>query len=389
MRVMMPFTLVARKVNNSIIIYYRYRKPDMTLSSLLSTGIKAENDTEKAIQSAKRKANLICMELYRSGKIHQESEILLKTYAKDFFTEKCKYIQWKISTGSKERKGLTQSTIVFYRRILRCQILPYLGNVPLKRLNAAKIKNFLISLKEKFSNKTINHTILVLNIILKQAVEENIIQSNPASNVSRLRVDKPNMNLYTFEELRALFNPCNWDNERLRSISILSCCTGLRISEALALKREDVREDYLDINKGYEDPYGFGDIKTHEKRKVPAVPELIKLLPDRDLLYEGSKKGQPYGQNAVRKALKKAMQAVGIDYKARKITFHSFRHFFNTYLEKEDVNPAKIRAVMGHKDSTMTGLYTNWNANEFPEVYISQRKLVNAIGGNDERYQEG
>ena len=382
----MPFTLIARKVNKSIIIYYRYRKPDLTLSSLLSTGIKAEDNSEKAIQKAKRKANLICMELYRSGKIQHESEITLRNYTKDFFTDKCKYIQWKLSTGSEERRGLTRSTVVFYRRVLENQIIPYLGNIQLKRINPAKIKNFIILLKENFSNKTINHAILVLKIILKQAMEENIIQSTPASNISRLKVDKINMELYSIEELKALFDRQNWDNDNLRAICILCCCTGLRIGEALALKKEDIKDDYLDINKAYEDPYGFGDVKTHEKRKIPAVKELISILPDKNLLFEGGKEGRPYGQNAVRKALKKAFQNVGIDYKARRLTFHSFRHFFNTYLQREDISENKIRAVMGHKDASMTGLYTNWNANEFPEVYTSQRKLVNAIGGNDERH---
>ena len=314
------------------------------------------------------------------GELCQSSSMTLRAYTKDFFTPSCRYVQWKLAKGSSGRKGLAPSTILFYRQKLNNLVLPYLGNIQMVNLNSAKIKNWILKLKEKYSNKSINEAIGVLRIVVKQAREDMLLLKDPMVNIGKLSVDKVSMELPTEEELRALFRVENWQNPILLSAAQLSCFTGMRIGEVLALQDTDVSVDYLDVRKSYEEPFGLGDIKNHLKRKVPACDLLLDVLPNRQgFLFEGEIEGQPYCSNAVREALRKAYRRAGIDYKKRNLTFHSFRHFFNTYLEKKDISPAKIRAVIGHKDSSMTGVYTNWNANEFPEVYEAQRQLIRSI----------
>ena len=380
MRVSAPFTLVARKVGNGIIFYYRYRREDGSRSSLLSTGVKCPDSSAKEKAKARRKANLVCLRLMQRGELCQSSSMTLRAYTKDFFTPSCRYVQWKLAKGSSGRKGLAPSTILFYRQKLNNLVLPYLGNIQMVNLNSAKIKNWILKLKEKYSNKSINEAIGVLRIVVKQAREDMLLLKDPMVNIGKLSVDKVSMELPTEEELRALFRVENWQNPILLSAAQLSCFTGMRIGEVLALQDTDVSGDYLDVRKSYEEPFGLGDIKNHLKRKVPACDLLLDVLPNRQgFLFEGEIEGQPYCSNAVREALRKAYRRAGIDYKKRNLTFHSFRHFFNTYLEKKDISPAKIRAVIGHKDSSMTGVYTNWNANEFPEVYEAQRQLIRSI----------
>jgi len=62
----------------------------------------------------------------------------------------------------------------------------------------------------------------------------------------------------------------------------------------------------------------------------------------------------------------------------KKLVFHSLRHFFNTYLQAENVPINKVDAVIGHSGGkgTMTARYTDWLPEMFPEVYEAQGRLM-------------
>ena len=52
---------------------------------------------------------------------------------------------------------------------------------------------------------------------------------------------------------------------------------------------------------------------------------------------------------------------------------------FISYLESKNVSEPKIRAVVGHKDSSMTDLYTYWTPDMFPEIYAAQEEMIRSI----------
>ena len=68
-----------------------------------------------------------------------------------------------------------------------------------------------------------------------------------------------------------------------------------------------------------------------------------------------------------------------IDKKERGLTIHSLRGFFISHLREKNVPDAKIRAVVGHSDPTMTDVYTYWKPDMFPEVYEVQKELYEKI----------
>ena len=385
MRKKLPYSLVARTIGNSVYIYYRYRRLDGTRSPLISTGVKAESPSAPDIAAAKRKANLICLDLFSDDRLKQSSSMSIAEYTRNFFTDSCRYVQWKRSKGTEQHEGLTKSTIAFYRTKLEQQIIPYIGNLRLCDLTIKKCKSWVLELKRAgYSNKTINGAIGVMRIIRNQAMEDELITVDPLLNIGTFRVDKINKDLWTMNELREMFREERWSNQSARLAAILACCTGMRIGEIIALDASDIHDNYIDVTKNYDRKFGYGDVKTHSSRKIPLSQELRELvLVGPGLLFPGRKTaktaGHPLGSDAIRSNLRAVMRQMGIDYKKRKLTFHAFRHFFNTYLEKSDINPNKIRAVMGHKDDSMTGLYTDWNANDFPEVFEKQKNLIRSI----------
>ena len=95
--------------------------------------------------------------------------------------------------------------------------------------------------------------------------------------------------------------------------------------------------------------------------------------------HEGKNKGQPLNINSFYTNLIDIYNYCEIDYKSRHLTVHTNRNFYNSYLQSQNVPEPKIRAVIGHKDPTMTNLYTYWKPDMFPEVYEAQYKLYKEI----------
>jgi hypothetical protein len=58
------------------------------------------------------------------------------------------------------------------------------------------------------------------------------------------------------------------------------------------------------------------------------------------------------------------------------LTFHGWRHFFNTYLLTENVTDAKVMAVTGHVTNNMKKHYTHFDTTKFLEVTEAQKRLM-------------
>ena len=57
----------------------------------------------------------------------------------------------------------------------------------------------------------------------------------------------------------------------------------------------------------------------------------------------------------------------------RNITFHSWRHFYNT-LMRGKIHDAKLRRITGHKTLEMTEHYTKFSINDFQDVLQIQEE---------------
>jgi integrase len=93
---------------------------------------------------------------------------------------------------------------------------------------------------------------------------------------------------------------------------------------------------------------------------------------------------KPIGRDAVIKSFFKALETIGIDGEERKrrnLTFHSWRHFFNTYLLTANVTDAKVMAITGHVTEKMKKHYTHFDTTKFTEVTEAQKKLLERRGG--------
>jgi integrase len=74
-----------------------------------------------------------------------------------------------------------------------------------------------------------------------------------------------------------------------------------------------------------------------------------------------------------------ALKRIGINHEEkmkRQLSFHSWRHFFNTLLRMSDVADSKVQSVTGHRSMRMTERYTHFDTRQFNEIRDVQETLL-------------
>jgi integrase/recombinase XerC len=173
----------------------------------------------------------------------------------------------------------------------------------------------------------------------------------------------------TDTELRAGEARAPWILARDAAVLGLLYGSGLRIAEALSLKREDVPAP------------GQGDAitvigKGNRARMVPVLPQVLKLiadyaalcpydLPEKGPLFVGAKAG-PLRARIVQLAMARLRGALGLPDSA---TPHALRHSFATHLLARGGDLRSIQELLGHASLSTTQIYTAVDSERLLEVY--------------------
>jgi integrase len=144
----------------------------------------------------------------------------------------------------------------------------------------------------------------------------------------------------------------------------------------------------------------YTDTKTHDARDIPITPlirgwleALVRRNADGYVFSEDRGK-TPIEREEVYADFYAALERIGIsgeERKARRISLHGWRHFFNTSLRVADVAQSKVNLVAGHKSQKMNDRYTHFNTKEFTEVRKVQETIFRQEDktGNAEGTQPG
>ena len=143
---------------------------------------------------------------------------------------------------------------------------------------------------------------------------------------------------------------------------------GLRIAEALSLKRKDLPEgDALTVTG-----------KGNKTRMVPVLPQVARLiadyvalcpleLPADGPLFIGAR-GGPLTARVVQLAMARLRGALGLPDSA---TPHALRHSFATHLLARGGDLRAIQELLGHASLSTTQIYTAVDSERLLEVYAS------------------
>jgi integrase len=383
MRIRESFSLYKRKMPSGLsVFYYQAYDGNGKRSCGHSTG-----------QTTKTAAREYCMGLLREGKLLTKKERAVPTlreWAEDFWDmEKSGYLR-----GRKGRRPITIGYVKNGRSYTENQIVPFFGDMRLDAITEVEIENWLTGFEGRgLSNGTANNAYKMLSVMLGYAWKQKIIKSNPCRLVEKLKSAEREIKILTPDEVKGLF-PARWsdvwDDYTCYVVNKLAACTGMRIGEIMGLRSEFVHEGYLEVCRQYSQTAGYSDVKTHKPRVVPMhkalerdVRGLIATNGEGFVFVTKPRAVKPMGRAMVINSFFKALEAIGIDEarrKERNLTFHGWRHFFNTYLLTENVSEAKVMEVTGHLTEKNKKRYTHFDATKFYEVMEAQKSLIEHRG---------
>ena len=285
-----------------------------------------------------------------------------------------------------KRHSLKPSTYSDYFFRAKCHIKPKLGPIRLKDLRKDMVQRFVNELlADGKKPSTITKTYQVFNGALREAVNSDLINKNPATGVKPPRDEKQERRILTQEEQPRFVETAKLYDQGQAFILMLG--TGLRLGELLALTWEDVSFENAEIrvNKTqaeFIDPYGetakkcirIGTPKTESSyRTIPLLPQLVDMLREHleKQRMDAKEMGSAYTNNNLvfctrfgnnilghdmRKKLKFINQKAGIEG----IHPHSLRHTFATRGLENGIPLKVMQELLGHAQLSMTAdLYTH------------------------------
>ena len=154
------------------------------------------------------------------------------------------------------------------------------------------------------------------------------------------------------EEIKLLFGAI--ENQKHRMILMIIYAGGLRVSELVNLRKDDIFVDRMQLfikgGKGKKDRY-----TVFSKKLLIDLQQYIKIYKPSYWLFEGQDYGQ-YSVRSVQSILRQAVAKSGVNPYA---TVHTLRHSFATHLLERGTNLRYIQQLLGHSSTKTTELYTH------------------------------
>ena len=130
------------------------------------------------------------------------------------------------------------SGIAAKETIGRIHLIPRLGSKRLDKITTEDVQHLKRHLDDR-SPKTVNNVVVVLSVLLKKAVEWDVIDRVPCV-IRLLPIPKPSAGFYDFDEYARLIEAAKLLDRRTHLIVLLGGDAGLRCGEMMALEWQDV-----------------------------------------------------------------------------------------------------------------------------------------------------
>ncbi len=279
-------------------------------------------------------------------------------------------------------KGIAKSTCQAYLADLKIFKRYMSDNYPsvvyidtIKKFHIISYRNFLVSKIEskEYKKTTVDRKYDSLKVFYDflefyEYIEENFVKDFSFKRFKNVTYSEANeMRVPTFledDEIKLIIEEAKKDRteNKFRDVAILELLrtTGCRRSSVLELEWKDVNFYKKNIMIKHK--------KTKNVSVVPLSPSLEQALIDyKYSLTKHTTVVFDIKKDAFTDLINKYVKKSGLN-KDFKITAHTFRHSFITFLIKKDVPLEKISKCTGHKDLQSLKVYTHLVPNDLNEV---------------------
>lgn len=283
------------------------------------------------------------------------------------------------------RPHLKPSTYDSYALVNRCYLLPAFGPTPLRDMKRPAIREALAGwYAKKLSPKYVHIITAALSGILKQAVEDEHIEHNPAARLGRYTArpestgeTKETVKYWTGEQLGRILASTRQEYPEWHDLFATLAWAGLRVGEGLGLQWEDLdlQSRVLSVRRSVDENGRVTAPKGNRGRRMEIGERLAALLADREsrLQAEAALAGRPPsvwvfpptqhqrkdGPARYGTALKVLDHVLDLERIPRypRVMTHAFRHSWATLTLQHATTPAAILYVsrqLGHASVKIT-----------------------------------
>jgi len=210
------------------------------------------------------------------------------------------------------------------------------------------IERYKARRKEEVAPRTVNEELACLRRLFYRMMEWGLAESNPVKGVKFLKEPPGRIAFLSIEEEKRLIDACP---DNLKPIVIVALDTGMRKSEILNLKWQDI-----DFNR---EVIIVRNSKNGESREIPMTNRVKELLTGLSRYGENvfcSKNGASYKSlRSTWESFHRAVLKAGLNG----LRFHDLRHVFATNLRSAGADLADIKECLGHKTLAMTNRYAH------------------------------
>lgn len=227
-------------------------------------------------------------------------------------------------------------------------------------LDILMIDNFIDTLSLKsYKPKTIKNKIVVIRSFIKFLYSKNLIDIRPEA-IEIPRTVEVEANFLDEEEQLALIKSARNLRDKALIMTILS--SGLRASEILNLKEDDLYRRSLIVSRGkggkprvtFIDPLTEKFIREyHHKREVDSVFVFTNSF------------GKPLSRQYLSRMISETALRAGIK---KRVSAHTLRHSFATNMLRKGARIEDVQPLMGHSNISTTRLYMH-----FTNEYLRER----------------
>ena len=227
-------------------------------------------------------------------------------------------------------------------------------------LNILVIDNFIDTLSLKnYKPKTIKNKIVVIRSFIKFLYSKNLIDIRPEA-IEIPRTVEVEANFLDEEEQCILIKSARNLRDKALIMTILS--SGLRASEILNLKEDDLYRRSLIVSRGkggkprvtFIDPLTEKSIREyHNKREVDSIFVFTNSF------------GKPLSRQYLSRMISETALRAGIK---KRVSAHTLRHSFATNMLRKGARIEDVQPLMGHSNISTTRLYMH-----FTNEYLRER----------------
>lgn len=226
-----------------------------------------------------------------------------------------------------------------------------------KEINNNDVRNYLENLYDKnLSSSTLNTAYSALKFYF-----EKILCRKFFFNLPRAKKDKKLPVVLSKKEIIDIINAC--DNIKHKLIIQILYCSGLRVSEVVALRINDIDFNrkiiHLKGAKGAKDR-----VTIISEITLRNIEKYLAEFRPQEYIFE-SNRGGKLTARTIQAIVSQNTKKAGLN---KPVSPHSFRHSFATHLLESGLDIRYIQSLLGHERLETTQIYTKVAVTQFDKI---------------------